>query len=292
MSDRVFAWVLRALWAAAPFAVWPALGEALRHHSAALRTTSSIAGWAVWVAVLIATLVPHPVGLTGLRCATPAVTAAAIAAVAGRAPSAVAGAGALAWSVVVLLVSLLPQTSMVFVNGPAYPNERRFPLGVPAALMLGPLELAWALVVGLPVAGVALLVAHRWVLGALATVAALAAVRYLGRSLHQLSRRWVVFVPAGLVLHDPMSLREPVLFRRQVIESLGPAPAGSDSLDLTQAALGLALEMQLREKVPMTRITGRDRAGEEGASARLLFTPTRPGAVLAEAARRKVRVGA
>jgi hypothetical protein len=56
--------------------------------------------------------------------------------------------------------------------------------------------------------------------------------------------------------------------------------------------LGLALELRLREKVPMTRITSRNRSGEEGASARLLFTPSRPGAVLAEATRRSIRVGA
>jgi hypothetical protein len=292
MSDRVLAWVLRALWAAVPFAVWPALGEALRHHSTAVRTTASVAGWAVWAAILVATLVPHPVGMTGLRCLTPAVVAAAVAALAGGQPSVGAGALAVAWSVVVLLVSFLPQTAVLFVNGPAYPNERRFPLAVPAALLLGPLELAWTLVVGLPVAGLLLLAARQWVLGAVAVVLAVAALRYLGRALHRLSRRWVVFVPAGVVLHDPMSLREPVLFRRQVIETLGPAPAGSDSLDLTQAALGLALEMHLREKVPMTRITARNRAGEEGASARLLFSPTRPGAVLAEAARRNVHVGA
>ena len=70
-----------------------------------------------------------------------------------------------------------------------------------------------------------------------------------------------------------------------------PAPAGSDSLDLTQGALGLAVELVLLQKIDMTRVKPGRLAGEQGASARLLFTPTRPGQVLAEAGRRRVPVG-
>jgi hypothetical protein len=112
----------------------------------------------------------------------------------------------------------------------------------------------------------------------------------LARALHGLSRRWIVFVPAGMVLHDPMALTEPVLFEKRVIETIRPAPADTDSLDLTQGAPGLALELILLEKVPMTLAKPR-RRGQPGASARLLFTPTRPGLVLREAATRRVRVG-
>ncbi|HEY2430327.1 MAG TPA: hypothetical protein VGI06_15410, partial [Acidimicrobiales bacterium] len=254
-------------------------------------TAAAVGGWVVWAAVLLATLIPHPLGLTALRCATPGLLVATVAAAAGRA-TLPAAAVAVAWSSLMLILSLLPRTGLLFVNGPAYPNERRFPLALPGPLLLGPVEVAWLVVVGLPAAALFLLAHEQWVAGALATALAAAGVRYLGRPLHQLSRRWVVFVPAGLVLHDPMSLRDPVLFRRQVVESVGPAPVGTDALDLTQGALGLALELRLREKVPMTRITSRNRSGEEGASARLLFTPSRPGAVLAEATRRSIRVGA
>jgi hypothetical protein len=55
-------------------------------------------------------------------------------------------------------------------------------------------------------------------------------------------------------------------------------------------SLGLALELVLTEKVPMVRASGRKDA-LSGASARLLFTPTRPGRVLAEAETRGVPVG-
>jgi len=93
------------------------------------------------------------------------------------------------------------------------------------------------------------------------------------------------------VLKDAMAVTDPVLFRRQVVEALRPAPADSDSLDLTLGAPGLALELVLTEKVPMTLVKPKERRGEAGASARLLFTPTRPGAVLADAADRSIRVG-
>jgi hypothetical protein len=100
----------------------------------------------------------------------------------------------------------------------------------------------------------------------------------------------VVFVPAGLVLHDPLSLADPVLFQRRTIETLRAAPAGTDSLDLTQRAAGLPVELILLEKVPLVLVKPGDRFGESGSSARLLFTPTRPGAVLADAAARRLPV--
>src|SRR5204862_1550127 len=99
------------------------------------------------------------------------------------------------------------------------------------------------------------------------------------RALHGLSRRWGVFVPAGLVLHDPLAVADPVLFQRRLIETLRPAPADTDSLDLTQRAAGLALELVLTEKVPMGLVRPGNRAGA-GASARPLVPPTPPGAGL------------
>jgi hypothetical protein len=292
MSDRMLAWVLRAGWAALPFTVWPAVGEALRHHSQAVRLTASAGSWVVWAAVLLATLVPHPIGLTALRCVTPAVLGGAILAAGSGRASTLAASVAVAWAAGSATLSFLPRTAVMFVNGPAYPNERRFPLAVPGALLLGPVELTGLAVSGLPVAAALLLAARQWVAGGVTAAAAIAAVVWLGRALYGLARRWVVFVPAGIVLHDPMALAQPVLFRKQVIDNLGPAQQGTDSLDLTLRAVGLALDLRLREKVPMSRLTGPRRQPEEGASARLLFTPTRAGAVLAEAAARKIRVAA
>lgn len=281
---RLQPWLLRIAWATLPLTAGPALQAALDEHSTPVTVVGAVGLWAVWAVVLVATLVPHPLGLTALRLAAPGAVVATVAAgIDGH-----ASVLAVVASLVVAVLALLPETAMVFVNGPAYPNERRFPLRAPGPLLLGPLELMWAVVVVGPAVALLLLAAKAWVIGAIVAMVSGAACWFLIRPIHALSRRWVVFVPAGLVVHDPLSLADPVLFRRPQIEALHPAPAGSDSLDLTQRALGLALELLLKEKVPMVLIKPGDRAGESGSSARLLFTPTRPGAVLGDAAARRI----
>lgn len=288
---RLYPWVIRVAWVALPFALSGAVGAALHPEAEAVRLAAAVLLWAAWALVLVGTLVPWPVALTALRlCAPGAFGVALAAAITGR-PSALAAIAAVVVAGVDLVLAFLPATGVLYVNGPAYPNERRFPLRPPGALLLGPIELSWAVVVGAPSIGVLLLAGQHWVAGGVVVVLGLPAAFVLVRSLHALSRRWVVFVPAGVVLHDPLSLLDPVLFTRQTIETLRPAAADSDSLDLTQGALGLALELVLLEKVPMTRAKPGQVFGESGASARLLFTPTRPGQVLAEAGRRRVPVG-
>ena len=286
MTGRVIRALLVLSWAALPFTVGPSLGAALDPRDAAVRLAGSALAWAVWAAGVVATLAPHPLGLTWLRLTAPGVVTCA----AWSAAEVGVSVGSAAAAVAVVATVFAPETGQLFANGPAYPNERRFPLRPPGPLLLGPLPVAAALVVGLPVASVLLLAGRSWIAAAITTVAATAAIRILGRSLHSLSRRCVVFVPAGLVIVDPLALADPVLFQRKVVETLRPAPADSDSLDLTQGALGLALELVLREKVEMT-LQRPGRAGEPGSSARLLFTPTRPGAVLAEAATRRLPIG-
>ena len=285
--DRLLPWMLRVAWAALPFVAGPGLDDGLGDWDTQVRTAASVGLWVGWAVVLLATLVPHPIALTVLRVGAPAGAVASIAAaVSGaRAPA------ALLWWLAVLAFAFLPETALTYVNGPAYPNERRFPLRVPGPLLLGPLGLSWAVVVGVPTATVLLLADERWLAAALVAAPGVPAAVLLARAMHGLARRWVVFVPAGLVLHDSSALIDPVLFLRALVESLGPAPADKDSLDLTQGALGLALELQLSEKVPMVLTKPGHRLGESGASARLLFTPTRPGAVLAEAARRGLATG-
>ncbi|GAC1531839.1 MAG: hypothetical protein NVS3B12_08510 [Acidimicrobiales bacterium] len=290
VPDHLLPWVLRGAWVLLPFTLGPALAGSLHQHSAQVQLVCAAGCWILWVSVLVATLVPHPIGLTVLRCVAPAVAVSAAVSVSTGAPSVTTSALGAGSAALVTVLTFLPGTGIMFVNGPAYPNERRFLLAVPGALLLGPVEVAWLCLVGTPVTAVLLLATGRWILGGIVLVAAGATTWLVGRALHGLSRRWVVFVPAGLVLHDPMSLADPVLFRRQVIETVGPAAATSDSLDLTQRAMGLALELRLREKVVMARITPANRHGEPGSSARLLFTPTRPGAVLAEAATRRLHV--
>lgn len=281
---RLWPWLVRGSWALVALAAGPGYAALLDERSPPVQAVASLGLWLAWAVVVVATLVPLPVSLTALRCAVPAGAGLSVwAAAAGHGPAA---AGL--WWIAAIAAAFAPATGAMFVNGPAYPNERRFPLRPPGPLLLGPLEVTWALALGGPAVGALLLAAERWVLGAAVSVVAVPLSFVLLRAIHGLSRRWLVFVPTGVVLHDPITLLDPVLFPRPTVGSLGPAPAGTDATDLTQRAWGLALELRLKEEVPAVLSRPGRRQGETVRLSALLFTPTRPGAVLEEARSRSL----
>jgi hypothetical protein len=283
-------WPARLTWALLPLAMGPSLGAALDEHSPAVALTGSALAWGVWAALLVAVLIPRSVGLTALRTVAPAALAVANWSALAGDRSAV-DLLAVAWAALTVVAAFAPTTGDTFVNGSSYGDERRMPLRVPGTLLMGPLPLTWAAAVAAPIGVPLLLAARGWIAAAALAVVGLPAAYVAFRALHGLSRRWVVFVPAGLVLHDLHALVDPVLFPRASIRRLGPAPAdGGGALDLTQRSLGLALELELGEP---TDVAPRRPDGqvEVAKVEQLLFAPTRPGAVVAEAARRRIAVG-
>lgn len=283
-------WVVRAVWAVLPFTVGPVLAKALSETSSPVRTLASVALWTAWALGMLAACVPHPLALTVLRVMAPAGAVLAVGAALWDHPSALA----VGWSVVVAAWSFSPAFGEWCVNGPAYPNERRYPLRAPGPVAAGVagLVVAWTVGIAGLCAGPLLLAARQWTAGAIVTVLGWGLAAVLLRSLHGLSRRWAVFVPAGVVVHDPVSLRDPVLFARRMVAGLGPATAPSgDVVDLTLRAVGLALELRLREPVTITLMKPGQRLGVQAEATAVVFTPTRPGALLEEARRRQVPSG-
>ncbi len=283
---RLVPWLVAALWAALPFTSGPALAHALDGASGPVRLVASAGLWIGWAAGMVAAAFPHPLALTAVRMLAPAGVAVAIAAAAGGDGSPLA----VGWSVVVLAWVLSPAVGARCVNGPAYPNERRYLLRIPGPLLFGPLELAVAVAVAAACAGPLLLASRQWVLGAVCVAVGVPVAVVLVRSVHNLSRRWVVFVPAGVVLHDPLALVDPVLFTRRTITTLRPATMG-EGLDLSQGSPGLALELVLAEPVTLTLMKAGRRQGRPESTARVVFTPTRPGAVVDQARIRRIKVG-
>ena len=282
---RLLPWLVRALWAGLPFTTGPALAAALDAGSGPVRFVASTGLWLGWAAGMVAAFAPHPIALTTLRVVAPAaVVAVVLASLAGH-----ASALALAWATVTCAWAFTPAVGAACVNGPAYPNERRFLLRPSAPLLKGPVPTAWVLsALGIG-AGPLLLAARQWVLGGLLLLLGWPLALLLLKSLHNLSRRWVVFVPAGMVLHDPLVLFDPVLFRRQDVARLRPGRARNPAyLDLSQRAPGMGLEMDLHAPVTVTLLRPGRREGEPVAATRIRFTPTRPGAVIEEAARRRL----
>jgi hypothetical protein len=192
-------------------------------------------------------------------------------------------------------LAFTPAVAAVAVNGPAYGDERRYPLRPPGWILLGPAGLAWAALVGGPGAAMLLLADEQWVAGAVVAVAGAALASVAGRALHGLSRRWLVFVPAGVVIHDPLTLADPTLFQKPTIARIGPAlaePAG-DRADLTAGALGLAVEMRFAGPTDVFVISkpGRRPTAETVTIDALAISPSRAAAVLKDAQSRGYAVG-
>ena len=287
----VIVWALRTTWAVLPVVAGPALDEALSGRSRPAQLTTSTGLWLAWAVGLVATLVPTTVALTAIRLLAPAALAAAVwawmaGASSGRSALAVAGA------CVALVLASSAEVGRTFVQGSAYGDEARFPLRPPAWL-LAALPALWAIIAAGFVAGPVLLAAHQWIAGALAIAAGWPLALFLARRVHRLSRRWLVVVPAGIVVHDDMALADTLLLRRSQVGLVTLARAGTQATDLTVGAVGMAVEIDLTEAVALAPARNRLQANPRSAPAvALLVSPSRPGAVLEECALRRFPVGA
>ena len=183
-------------------------------------------------------------------------------------------------------------TGRVYVQTSAYGDEQRFPLRPPLGYLAATV-VSWSVWVAAVITAPLAWAARAWVLAVIATLVAAAATWLLPRRWHQLSRRWLVAVPAGLVVHDPVVLAEPLMMQRRQIDELGLVDSRrtSGALDLTGPTPGLAVAIILAEAATVILAprpaTPRGRAIHLTA---LLVSPSRPGAVLREAARRRLTV--
>jgi hypothetical protein len=271
---------MRAAWAALPVAVGPALAAALDDVSRPVQLTAAIGAWAGWAAGLLCALVPAPLALTGLRTIAPAAPIVAGAAFADE-PGLGAGLG-LAVAALAAALAFTAEVGQRFVQGGAYGDERRFLLRPPGPLVLGPLEVLWLATVGGVAVGALLLAARSWIAGGVVVALAVALAVPVLRRFHGLARRWLVVVPAGLVLHDHLVLGDTVLVRRGQLVGAELALADSAALDLTGGALGMAVELRFTEAQPLVVAgSSRSRTGRPVHASAVLVAPSRPGAALA-----------
>lgn len=277
---------MRLSWLALPFTAGTAIADALANRSDEVQVVAALLLWSAWAAVIVSVLVPRPAGLVGLRVGSVGVGLGILWAADSAVDWLVGGVHAL----VMLALALAPLTGEWLVNGTAYGYERRYLLRAPAPVVAGPMLLAAAILPIAVAAGPLLLAARQWAAGAVALAAGAAIAAVLFRALHSMAMRWAVLVPAGFVLKDHLSLSDPVLFRRTDITTLQPAPADTDAMDLTAGALGLALELRLREEQHIDRMRPVRRGSEPFEVWKVLFTPTRPKPLLADAASRKIKV--
>jgi hypothetical protein len=268
LSPRTFLALLRVLW----LALAVAMGLALREAGAVV----AVAWWATVAGAVIALVVPAPAGLTGLRLVSPVVVAGAVIALALGAPSGW-GIGALAASVLATAVVFSAETGEAMVQGAAYGQEQRFPLRVPAPVLV-PMALAWLVWASAVLGGVLLLRRRDWVVGAMVAAGAAALSWVLAKRFHRLSRRWLVVVPAGVVLHDHLVLGETLMVQRPNVAAAGLALAGTEAADLTGPAAGNAVEITVRETVLAVFPSSKEHpTGRAIHMQSFLVSPTRPG---------------
>ena len=285
-------WLFRVLWLILPFTAGPLFSSALDGTSDSFRVGVTIGLWVTWAAMLVASMVPRTQTLTALRVIVPAAFLASIWAAVAAADDVAA------WQVILAVVSagasataaLRPAVADAFVDGSSYGDEARFLLSTPGALLLGPIQVVWAIIVVGAVAGPLLLLAQRWILGGILRVLGWSLAFVAVPVLNRLSNRWLVFVPAGVVVHDKTALREPQLFRKESVASFGPAPADTELEDLSLASTGLALRAELTGTSKIVR-NSRETTVEPTDIDGWVVSPNRPGAVVAEAKERGFEIG-
>jgi hypothetical protein len=277
--------VVAVCWLALPFTVGDAVASALGDRSTPVVWVAATGLWLGWAVGAGAIVIARTSGLTIARYVVPGAAAVAVWATADASevtPVAVAGLVAATVAASLVLTAAFGDRS---VNGSSYGAERRFALRPPTAVVLGPLPLLWVVVAAGVTAGPLLLAARVWVAGAVALVVGWPLAAAIVRRTHVLSRRWLVLVPAGVVVHDPLVLVDSLLVQKANLASLGPALADTTATDLTMGAVGLAVEVHLR--TPSSILTHAERRAAGGSLVAagtevdaVLVTPSRPGAVM------------
>ncbi len=282
-------WLTRLTWILLPVTLGDLLGAALEGRSAAVTGAAVLIGWGVWAAGLLASLVKQPWALIALRTIAPT------AVLTGAVAATVEPPGPIGWAGIVLaavsaVAAMSAEVGHEFVNGASYGDEERFPLRPPAVLYFGPIALVWALT-ALPLpAAVLALAARQWALGVVLGLTGAATAGWGVKVLTRLSRRWCVFVPAGVTLVDDMAVVEPTLMRSRDIVSIGPAPADTAALDLSAAASGLIVQIDLNGECEFTPTPPRGTETEAVSASSVLIAPSRPGRLIRHARARGLGV--
>jgi hypothetical protein len=286
-------WGGRVAWLAVAVIGGSAIGDALADHPAGAARGLTIGAWAAWTVGAMALIVPSVVALTTARVVVPGALAVAVATLVGGAPAAAVLALVAPAGVAGVLV-LSADVGRTWVQASAYGDEQRFPLRPPLGYLTAAIVtwLAWTTAV---IAGAVAWSDGRWLPAAALTLVVVAGAATLPRRWHQLSQRWFVFVPAGLVVRDPVVLGETLMLPRRTVAGLVLADVRPDhplaAADLTGPTAGTGVEISLHEAAT---VLFPPRPGlPKGRAIHVLafvVAPSRPGAVLSEAGRRRLPV--
>jgi hypothetical protein len=245
-------WCARVAWIVLPFTTGAALTDALDGWSRAPIIVAMILLWGAWLAGAIALLAPRPWGFSILRAVAPAAFALSVIAPA----AAVTRVGASVIGFIAMVLALSAPIARASANALAYGDEDRYPLAVPATLMLLPVPLAALCLTGGISIGPLLLADQRYIAGGAAVIIGFPLAYISWNSLYSLSRRWLVLVPAGVTLVDPMTTADPTLMPREQVGGITTDEHGA-ALDLRLGPARGTITIGLRERAYFSRRRGR-----------------------------------
>jgi hypothetical protein len=282
--------LLRVAWVVVLVVAVPALDGAFQDRSRTALDVARGAGGAVWLAGVAAMAIPSVVGLTATRAIVPLSVPAAIATGIGGAavPEAV---GFVVAGLAATFIACSAELGRAFVQASAYGDEDRHVLRPPLVYLVA-CAVTWIVWAAALLAGTLLLADRRWVFGGVCSALAVAGAVWAWPRWHKLSRRWLVLVPTGLVLHDHLVLGETLMIRRDELTGVRLAPAGTEALDLTGPAPGHAVEVSTgAATTAILAATPKTPRGRAIHFTGCLVSPTRPGRFLAESRARRLPVG-
>ena len=223
------AWPIRVLWIA--FALAP--------------NGFGIVAWNLWAVVAIGTWIHHPISLTTVRCLAPIVVFySAVYALSESLNS--LNIAVVTCGIISLMLMFTADYGSAHVQAGAYGNERRFLLRIPAPVVL-PTLITWAVFATVLVVLENAVQSENYVLGIPLLLALIAMSWKFAPQMHRLSKRWLVRVPAGWVVHDDLMLAENLLIRSHNLVAINFALADSDALDLSGMTRGVPIQISLRE---------------------------------------------
>ncbi len=286
IATRAVVWAARLGWLVVAIVGGTAIGEALSDHGRPVQVLGTAAAWTGWACGAIALAIPSVVTLTIVRAVVPAsLVVAAVAIIDRRDPT--TGIALLAPALATSALVATAEFGRVFIQASAYGAESRFGLRPPIGYLIASIG-TWLPTVVALVLAVPALAGQAWILGTVCLVVAALGLALLPRRWHQLSRRWLVLVPAGIVVHDPVVLTDTLMLARRTIAAIALDDLGAatrTAADLTGPTPGPAVEIRLGAAA--TAAVAPTHAHSDGRTIRLaalVVSPTRPGAFVREAA--------
>ena len=280
VANKSLIWVLRVLVALLPF-VGASIDALVASNSVAVQNTTVGLAWSLWAICIFSVFFLHPITLTLLRLVSP-VIATVLILVATKNVAQTAEVFCAAIGVAILLLSFNADIGNEFVQASAYGDEKRFLLRPPVALV-APVVIASTILIIITICAPLLLAAKNIWIGLACTATSALSIWFLARRIHQLSRRWFVFVPAGFVVHDETLLGTNLMIRKQDLINLQFAERNSQAADLTAVTWGVPLELSFKQPqdVSLTSLSAKHLKSLSAIHASsVLIAPSRPGAVL------------